>query len=441
MAHDVFVSYSNKDKAIADSIVAAMESNQIRCWYTPRDVKPGQDWGEAIAEAIENCRVFLVIFSSNANRSQRVLDEVNLAIDSEAVLVPFRIENLKPKGALKLHLSSRHWLDAFDPSWESHIEQLIQEVSANLDTKIKRSDIKVPNSILNGGKRIKSKIWIPASIILGALLLTAGWFGYPLLTKQTSTPTPRAEASVPASPTAQITAQAEEDTTDNTDEVEEPVTSQIPDWAKEAAEPILTTIQNNPPYFADDFNQLVDQWFYESSQLHSPESCPSGDEAELKVTDGTLNFIISPRCPQITAHNLNMEILFDYALQVDINFQGNKEGILELELRYPEHRGIGFTLRSWGGSNVIKYESVEDFINWDKNLEFDNSQPVEVLIIHTPPMYFVYLNSTLVYALENLETNPRPGNIVIHAYSQRLTDTISIEFDNLKLWELDMIDN
>ena len=103
MAHDVFVSYSSKDKAIADTIVAALENNQIRCWYAPRDIKPGEDWGNAITTAVINARIFLMIFSGNANQSQRVLDELNFAISQQAVILPFRIENLEPKGAMKLH--------------------------------------------------------------------------------------------------------------------------------------------------------------------------------------------------------------------------------------------------------------------------------------------------------------------------------------------------
>ena len=113
MAHDVFVSYSSKDKAIADAIVSALENNQIRCWYAPRDIQPSEDWGQAITNAIEASKVFLIIFSASANRSQRVLDELNLAITQQAIILPFRIENLEPFGAMKLHLSSRHWLDAF----------------------------------------------------------------------------------------------------------------------------------------------------------------------------------------------------------------------------------------------------------------------------------------------------------------------------------------
>lgn len=43
-AHDVFISYSSKDKPVADATVAVLEANGIRCWIAPRDIRPGADW-------------------------------------------------------------------------------------------------------------------------------------------------------------------------------------------------------------------------------------------------------------------------------------------------------------------------------------------------------------------------------------------------------------
>lgn len=130
--YDVFVSYSTKDKNVADAVVATLEKNNIRCWYAPRDIKPGSDWGKAVADAIKASKLFLLIFSVNSDRSQRVLDEVNYAITNELIVLPFRIENLKPNNALMLHLSTRHWLDAYETSWEEYLNKLKNTVVSNL---------------------------------------------------------------------------------------------------------------------------------------------------------------------------------------------------------------------------------------------------------------------------------------------------------------------
>lgn len=69
MAHDVFISYSTKDKVIADAICANLENRGIRCWIAPRDILPGKKWGGSIIEAIERSKILVLVLSSNSNKS------------------------------------------------------------------------------------------------------------------------------------------------------------------------------------------------------------------------------------------------------------------------------------------------------------------------------------------------------------------------------------
>ena len=71
---DVFVSYSSKDQTIADAVVEALEGENIYCWYAPRDVAPGADWADSVTKAIQDSSMMVLVFSEQANRSQRVID-------------------------------------------------------------------------------------------------------------------------------------------------------------------------------------------------------------------------------------------------------------------------------------------------------------------------------------------------------------------------------
>jgi hypothetical protein len=124
MAHDVFVSYSNKDKPVADAVVAGLENKGIRCWVAPRDITPGSSWGEAIISAIEGSRFMVIVLSDNSNRSKQVVREVERAVANNVIIIPFRIENINPTGAMAYFLSTEHWLDAITPPLEQHIEKL-----------------------------------------------------------------------------------------------------------------------------------------------------------------------------------------------------------------------------------------------------------------------------------------------------------------------------
>ena len=133
MGVDVFISYAIADKLTADAACAALESASIRCWIAPRDVLPGMDYAEAIIEALEKCRGMLLIFSSNANRSNQVKREVERAVHHGIPIIPFRIEDVPPARALEYYISSPHWLDALTPPLEEHLKQLASTIQILLD--------------------------------------------------------------------------------------------------------------------------------------------------------------------------------------------------------------------------------------------------------------------------------------------------------------------
>ena len=54
MAHDIFISYSHKDKSCADAICAKLEADGYRCWYAPRDIAPGAEWASAIMTPLKD---------------------------------------------------------------------------------------------------------------------------------------------------------------------------------------------------------------------------------------------------------------------------------------------------------------------------------------------------------------------------------------------------
>jgi len=177
MSQDIFISYSSKDKVVADAVVAALENRGIRCWYAPRDIKAGADWGESITDAITDSALMLLIFSKNSNRSKRVLDEIYYSISEGKTILPFRIEKLDPSGAMRLHLSSRHWLDAYDPSWEAHINKLIDTAASNLEKEITLSDDMALISAPSKGPGFKNLPWKLIGSILAVGIVIASVIG------------------------------------------------------------------------------------------------------------------------------------------------------------------------------------------------------------------------------------------------------------------------
>jgi hypothetical protein len=132
MEFDAFISYSSKDKTIADAACATLEGSGVRCWIAPRDILPGMEYGASIVEAIDRCRVLLLIFSSNANESQQIRREVERAVSRGVPIVPVRIEDVKPTKSMAYFVQSVHWLDAISPPVEAHLHRLATSMKAIL---------------------------------------------------------------------------------------------------------------------------------------------------------------------------------------------------------------------------------------------------------------------------------------------------------------------
>ena len=96
MAHDVFISYASGDKPVADAVCATLEAKNIRCWIAPRDVLPGIHYGEAIIDAIHECRIMVLVFSAKANLSGHIPKEIERAVTAAPPSCPCALRTWRP---------------------------------------------------------------------------------------------------------------------------------------------------------------------------------------------------------------------------------------------------------------------------------------------------------------------------------------------------------
>lgn len=132
--HDVFISYAQNDKPIADATCAKLESNSIRCWISPRDMPPGENFPKAIMDGIEGSKIMVLIFSSHSNNSQHVIREITSAVNKGLIIIPLRIENILPSREMEYLISTPHWLDAITPPLEEHLNTLATRIEKILST-------------------------------------------------------------------------------------------------------------------------------------------------------------------------------------------------------------------------------------------------------------------------------------------------------------------
>jgi WD40 repeat protein len=172
MAHDVFISYSNRDKPIADGICANLEAAGVRCWIAPRDIAPGEAWPAAISTAISHSRVMVLVFSSYSNNSDDVSRELILAATNKLIIIPFKIEDVVPQPGMQYYLAQTHWLDAMNPPTREQIHILVETVKKNLlAPEIPAAPPVTPSTGEKAAQPLRTKKLKPWMLLTGVSLL------------------------------------------------------------------------------------------------------------------------------------------------------------------------------------------------------------------------------------------------------------------------------
>lgn len=196
---DAFISYSSQNKLEADAICGKLEPLGIRCWIAPRDILPGTEWAEGIIAGIDASRVMVLVFSEHANNSPQVRREVERAMSRQLPIIPFRVQNTLPTHALEYCLGNMHWLDAFDPPLERHVEYLAtvvrQIVGAGQAARPPVSaTVQTPRVSVAVGKSLRAKRSLAAVAAVLIVGLLAAWAGGLFRDGKQKMPLPQAEA-------------------------------------------------------------------------------------------------------------------------------------------------------------------------------------------------------------------------------------------------------
>ena len=111
MVAPVFISYASQDTAVANSIVEGLESQGLKCWIAPRDVKPGAEYADAIVRAINDAKAIVLVMSGAAVASAHVGREIERAASKHKRIIAFKIDAAPLSTAFEYFMSQSQWID------------------------------------------------------------------------------------------------------------------------------------------------------------------------------------------------------------------------------------------------------------------------------------------------------------------------------------------
>ena len=134
MSHEVFISYSTKDKSTADAICHVLEQNNLKCWIAPRNITSGKNYSNEIIDGIKSTKIVVLVFSKHSQESLFVNNEINVAFDNNKPIISFKIDETMPQDDMEYFLKNKHWLEAY-PEPEKKFEALIRDALKLCDEK------------------------------------------------------------------------------------------------------------------------------------------------------------------------------------------------------------------------------------------------------------------------------------------------------------------
>ena len=124
--YSCFISYSSKDQDFAERLYADLQTEGVRCWFAPEDMKIGDRIRPRIDESIHIYDKLLLVLSEHSVASKWVEFEVEAAMDKEQsgkppVLFPVRLDRavMDSTTAWAAHIKRTRNIGDFS-QWKDH---------------------------------------------------------------------------------------------------------------------------------------------------------------------------------------------------------------------------------------------------------------------------------------------------------------------------------
>lgn len=121
----VFVSYSRNDLAFTSKLATHLKAHRFNVWLDVFELQAGGSWGRQIGEALDTCRLMLLILSPDSLTSEKVEDEWNYFLDNGKPIIPI----LYQKCDIPYRLFKLQYINFITPKYGSALTQLIANLN------------------------------------------------------------------------------------------------------------------------------------------------------------------------------------------------------------------------------------------------------------------------------------------------------------------------
>ena len=133
MAGHIFISYSRRDAKEIDRLANQMKDVGHDVWLDRGGISGGDAWDEKIAEAVADCKAFILALSPDSVDSRHVKKELHFALEKGRRIIPVIIKPTRLPDAIDFRLGT---LQRIDINSANGIEHLIDALGGKVTSDI-----------------------------------------------------------------------------------------------------------------------------------------------------------------------------------------------------------------------------------------------------------------------------------------------------------------
>ena len=147
MKADVFLSYKSEEEEYARKVRKVLEDNGISCWMAPDSIPVGSNYMKQIPQAIDNCKVMIVLISEKSQKSTWVKNEFSQAITKNKLIIPYLIQDCQLEDEFAFSMSTMQQVYAWKNE-EDALNRIVKDIREALgddpNARIEISVVKKP---------------------------------------------------------------------------------------------------------------------------------------------------------------------------------------------------------------------------------------------------------------------------------------------------------
>ena len=121
----IFVSYAHVDSPRVFEEIKRFNDAGFHVWYD-EGIAPGNEWSEAIAEALSDCAVFVVMLTQKSAARPNVLNEIDYALNENKPFLAIYLEETQLTPGLKLRISRMQAILKYNMPEEEYVFKFVE---------------------------------------------------------------------------------------------------------------------------------------------------------------------------------------------------------------------------------------------------------------------------------------------------------------------------